>query len=230
MADSNPKQDDPASRASSALGDATQQAGERLRDEASRAAGEATQQAKTLLRRQKDLAAEQIEGMAQILRRTSEELQAQHPGMVADCTRQVVRTIDGLAAALRDRDINTLIADVEDYARHQPALFMAGATAAGFMLARFLKSSARRREAGPAQTHGAGHASGHQAASGGYRGADAPGTAATGSAGYAAGPGASSGAVPVAPSIQPDSPSTLQGSPNKAAADEVNRAMKKESR
>ncbi|HEX6980734.1 MAG TPA: hypothetical protein VF342_15695 [Alphaproteobacteria bacterium] len=230
MADSNPKQDDPASRASSALGDATQQAGERLRDEASRAAGEATQQAKTLLRRQKDLAAEQVEGMAQILRRTSDELQAQHPGMVADYTRQIVRTVDGLATALRDRDIDTLISDVEDYGRRQPALFMAGTVAAGFMLARFLKSSARRRDAEPAQGHGPSHASGHQGASG-YRGAGAPGPAATGSSGYAAGPGASPGAIPVTSPIQPDSPPSLQGSPNKAAsADEVNRAMKKESR
>jgi hypothetical protein len=43
---------------------------------------------------------------------------------------------------------------VEDFARRQPALFIGGSVAAGFALARFLKSSAdrREREEGPRET------------------------------------------------------------------------------
>lgn len=45
--------------------------------------------------------------------------------------------LDAASRALRDRDASRLVHDINDFARRQPALFIGGALAAGFALARF---------------------------------------------------------------------------------------------
>jgi hypothetical protein len=49
--------------------------------------------------------------------------------------------LDSVATVLRDQDPRSIVRAVEGFARRQPALFVAGSVAAGFALARFLKSS-----------------------------------------------------------------------------------------
>ena len=46
---------------------------------------------------------------------------------------------------MRERSLDDLIGTVEDFARRQPVAFIGGAVAAGFGLARLMKSSADRR-------------------------------------------------------------------------------------
>ncbi len=55
--------------------------------------------------------------------------------------------LEDLASDIRDRDFADLYAEVEDFARRRPAAVAAGAGIAGFLVARFLKSSADRRAA-----------------------------------------------------------------------------------
>jgi len=49
--------------------------------------------------------------------------------------------IEQISDYLRDRNVEDFIDDAQDMARRQPALFVGGAFALGFLMARFLKSS-----------------------------------------------------------------------------------------
>ncbi len=50
--------------------------------------------------------------------------------------------LDGIAGSLRDRTFGELYGEAEDFARRQPVAVGIGAVAVGFLLARFIKSSA----------------------------------------------------------------------------------------
>lgn len=58
--------------------------------------------------------------------------------------RLIESAADGLerfSGALRGRDLNALVADVEGFARRQPVAFFGAAMMAGFLAVRFLKAS-----------------------------------------------------------------------------------------
>jgi hypothetical protein len=62
----------------------------------------------------------------------------------AAATRIAEQTADGLerlSGTLRGKDLNTLVREIESFARAQPAVFLGTAVAAGFLVTRFLKSS-----------------------------------------------------------------------------------------
>ena len=58
----------------------------------------------------------------------------------AQAVQQVADHIEGFAARLREGDLPTSIRGVSNFARQNPALFVAGAALAGFAATRFLKS------------------------------------------------------------------------------------------
>lgn len=129
--------------ATSAVSDIAQQATDRVRDQASRAAGQVQDQAQAFFTEQKDVAADHIEGVAKVLHDTVDQLRQRSPGAVTDYAERAVESLDSVANALRERDVRDLVGQVEDFARRQPVLFLAGTVAIGFALARFLKSSGR---------------------------------------------------------------------------------------
>jgi hypothetical protein len=129
--------------ATSAVSGIAQQATERVREQASRAAGQAQHQAQAFLSQQKDVAAGHLEGVAKVLHDTVDQLRERSPGAVTEYAERAVDSLDSVAAALRDQDVRSLVGQVEDFARRQPVLFLAGSVAIGFALARFLKSSSR---------------------------------------------------------------------------------------
>lgn len=125
--------------------DTAKQAASEIRERAADMAGEATQQARSMLQGQKELAADRIENFADMLRDTARRMDEEAPGALAGYAQQAVSGLDSAAQALRTKNIDTLIADVEGFARRQPTVFLLGSVAAGFALARFLKSSSERR-------------------------------------------------------------------------------------
>lgn len=129
--------------ATSTISGVAQQATELVREQASRAAGQAQHQAQTFLSQQKDVAADHIEGVVKVLHDTVDQLRERSPGAVTEYAERAVGSLDSVAAALREQDVRSLIGQVEDFARRQPVLFLAGSVAVGFALARFLKSSTR---------------------------------------------------------------------------------------
>ena len=67
--------------------------------------------------------------------------------MVARTVHEAARGVESLSDNLSNRNVNELIDSAAQLARAQPALFIGGSIAAGFALARFLKSSGRQRPA-----------------------------------------------------------------------------------
>jgi hypothetical protein len=104
---------------------------------------EARETGKSLLDNQKRAAADSLDGWVQALRKTAEQLQRDDSSVAVFAQRAA----DGLAefsGSLRQRDVDSLIAQAQDFARRRPAIFLGGALVTGFVLARFLKSSGQR--------------------------------------------------------------------------------------
>jgi hypothetical protein len=125
----------------SAVSDAAHRATEQVREQASRAAGQAQERTQAFLSEQKEVAAEHIDGVVKVLHDTVDQLREHSPGAVSDYAERAVDGLDSVAQALREQDVRALVGRVEDFARRQPVLFIAGSVAIGFALARFLKSS-----------------------------------------------------------------------------------------
>jgi len=102
---------------------------------------QAKRQAKSTLDEQKSRTAEQLGGIAGALRQTGEQLQGQDNAMVAQYAQGAADQIERFSNYLQTADVSELWRETQNLARRQPELFVAGALAGGFLLARFLKSS-----------------------------------------------------------------------------------------
>jgi hypothetical protein len=148
-------------------------------------AGEIRGAAESLLDEGKDRAIDTVHGVAQALRKTAEGLQEAEGGeFVARYAEQAADQIERFTESMRDRHLTDVVADLDDFARRQPTLFLVGAVAAGFIVGRFMSASGdrRRHEAATYGRTSPGHASqGRASRDGGAQGR------AGGMAGYGAG-------------------------------------------
>jgi hypothetical protein len=90
-------------------------------------------------------AGEQMTSIAQAMRRSAEELRNQGNETPARLVDQASRKVEMVGVYLTSSDSDTILRDVEDFARRQPAVIAGGAAIVGFALARFLGASSRRR-------------------------------------------------------------------------------------
>ncbi len=118
--------------------------GEEARKQASAAADAVKESARKAAEQQKTAGADQIGGVAHAVEAAANELQGKMP-QAAEYVRGVAGQLDSLAATMRERSVDDLIAQSADFARKQPAAFFAGTVAVGFAFSRFLKSSASRQ-------------------------------------------------------------------------------------
>jgi len=114
--------------------------------EEARAQGEdlldtARERAESLAEEQKAMGAEKASKFAQAIRHAAQDLEGASPE-VARHVRGAADSVQGIAAALRDRSAGQLLEDATAFARRQPTVFFGVAALAGFALARFMKSSA----------------------------------------------------------------------------------------
>jgi len=114
---------------------------EQAKQKVSEGVDQAKRQAKSTLDEQKSRTAEQLGGIAGALRQTGEQLQEQDNAMVAQYAQGAADQIERFSNYLQTADISELWREAQNLARRQPELFVAGALASGFLLARFLKSS-----------------------------------------------------------------------------------------
>jgi ElaB/YqjD/DUF883 family membrane-anchored ribosome-binding protein len=124
----------------SAAGAATQhqvgRLGEQMREAAS-----------SLIDEQKERMAVAVHGIADMLRRTADTLERENNATAAHYADQAAAQIDRISDTVRNRELSDMVAGTEDFARRQPALFIAGAVAAGFVIGRLLARPARREDA-----------------------------------------------------------------------------------
>jgi hypothetical protein len=103
------------------------------------------QQATSRLDHQKETAITGFASVADAIRQVGQSLREQEQGGItqyaAEYGERAAEQIERLTDYLRERDVNQLVGEVEDFARRQPALFIGGAFLLGLAGARFLKSS-----------------------------------------------------------------------------------------
>ena len=121
---------------------------EQTKQAAADAAADAKQQARSFAEERKDEAADRVDGVANALRNAAGSLDDQDQTAMAGYARQAASGLEQVSNAISNRSLDDLVETVEDFARRQPVAFLGGAALAGFVMARFAKSSAERRHAG----------------------------------------------------------------------------------
>lgn len=98
------------------------------------------EQVRPQIESQKDRVADQVGMVANALRQTGQNLNRDEAGPLADYADRGAEQIEQFSQYLRNHDLTDLVGEVEDFARRQPTLFMAGAFGLGLLAARFLRS------------------------------------------------------------------------------------------
>jgi hypothetical protein len=122
------------------MGQVQEQAGQMLQS--------AREQATSQLSSQKERAVGSLGTLASVLHDAGRQARDQDQATVAQYVDVVADQVDSLATALKDQDLNQLIMSTGQFARRQPALFLAAAFAVGFAGARLLKSAAPQQGGG----------------------------------------------------------------------------------
>lgn len=116
---------------------------EKVRETASTLAHDAKEQAREQFDSRKGTAIGELDGLASALRRAGSELD-NSSGMSGKVLSTVADRIESFSRSLDGRDLDGIVHDVEGFARRNPAAFLGGAIAIGFLASRFLKSSSTR--------------------------------------------------------------------------------------
>lgn len=104
--------------------------------------GEVVQeQAETYFIQQRDNAAEQSHKLTSVLQKTADEFDQQQQPFLSKQTRKLADTTERFANNLRDKDLRSVCDQAQSFSRREPALFVGGVIAAGFLVSRFLRSS-----------------------------------------------------------------------------------------
>lgn len=100
--------------------------------------------AQSLIDEQKERMAAAVHDIADVLRRTADTLERENKVTAAHYAGRVAAQVDRFSATVREREFGEMVASTEDFARRQPALFIAGAVAAGFVIGRLLARPRQR--------------------------------------------------------------------------------------
>ncbi|HYE34247.1 hypothetical protein [Methylocaldum sp.] len=117
-----------------------------MKQEMQRLKEEAKQRGESLFKGQRNAAAAEVGGMAEALHRTAQQLNEREQPTTARYIDRAAGTLDRMVNTIREGDLRSMVRQTENFARRNPGVFFGGSVLAGFMLSRFFKSSAERRE------------------------------------------------------------------------------------
>lgn len=104
--------------------------------------GEAAQhQAEGYFNQQRDNAAEQSHKLTGVLQKMADEFDNQQQPFFSKQARKFADTTERFSHNLRDKDLRGVCNEAQSFSRREPALFIGGVIAAGFLVSRFLRSS-----------------------------------------------------------------------------------------
>jgi hypothetical protein len=115
------------------------------KDVAQDVAGRAKEQGRAAFDEQKESAAGTVDSAANAFRNTAQQLRGEGQAQTGHYVEMLADQLQSLGSQLRNKNLDTLIRDAEDFGRRSPGTFLAGSMIAGFVLARFLKSSSEHR-------------------------------------------------------------------------------------
>ncbi|REC94725.1 hypothetical protein [Kushneria indalinina] len=116
-----------------------EQAQQKARETADQARDEALRRADS----QKGFVADYVSNFSEAVRSMAMQFKDQDQVSLADYTYRLADKTDTFADRLRDENSESLLKQAQDFSRREPALFIGGMVAGGFLLSRFLKSSNR---------------------------------------------------------------------------------------
>jgi vacuolar-type H+-ATPase subunit H len=122
--------------------DKAEQVGNEAKQQAKRVASQVTEQAKSSAETRKREVAEDLGSVADAVRQTTYE--AETNPTIMEYGQKVADQIEGVSSYLNEHDVEDILADVEDFGRRKPAVFLGGAFMLGLVVGRFLRSSANR--------------------------------------------------------------------------------------
>jgi len=135
----------------SGVGTTSSASGKRTVDEAKeyagKVAGRAKEQGRSLFDRQKDSATKQVDSVVNAFRNTAGQLEGEGQSQTGRYVNMTADRLESFGRRLREKDLDSLVHDAENLSRRAPGAFFAGSLIAGFLFARFLKSSAEHRYA-----------------------------------------------------------------------------------
>jgi hypothetical protein len=119
-------------------------------DQAKEQTGQAMDQVRgsafQMMDQQKQRAADGLGSVASALHQTGDSLQGGDQGAIGQYAHRAADTVDQLAQQIRDKDVEQLLSEAENFARREPEVFLGGAVLLGLLASRFLKASARRSQ------------------------------------------------------------------------------------
>ena len=122
-------------------GDAATGIRERARDVVGQAKEKASEQLESKFSSSKTRAAETLSGVAQTLRSSTQQLRDQNQDGASRAMERAADGVERFANYLQGANVDDVIDSVHEFARRQPAAFIGGAFALGFLASRFLKAS-----------------------------------------------------------------------------------------
>lgn len=92
---------------------------------------------------QKNRATDGVTSVAQAVRQSTQQLRDNRHETIAQYVDQAVDGVERFANRLKEKDVNELVREAQQFARRNPAVFVGTAFGIGVVAARFLKSSNR---------------------------------------------------------------------------------------
>ena len=118
---------------------------EEAKDKARQAAGQARTKAREQVDQRSTQAGERVGSAAEDVRSVADELRRQGKDTPAKYADQAAERAERLGSYLKESDGETILRDVEDFARSKPWAVAAGGLALGFAASRLLKASSTER-------------------------------------------------------------------------------------
>lgn len=85
--------------------------------------------------------AEGLQSVAQAFKSSGQKLRDEQHPQIAQFTDQTAERVERLSSYIQDRDMRSMMTEVQGMAKREPALFLGAAFAIGLLGARFLKSA-----------------------------------------------------------------------------------------
>jgi ElaB/YqjD/DUF883 family membrane-anchored ribosome-binding protein len=126
------------------LGTAAADLGKEAQEQVLNLTEQVRQQATTQLTSQKERAVDTLETVSLLLHQAGEHAHQQDKALLANYVDKAAQQVGTLSESLAQQDVTQIIQTTKDFARREPMLFVGGALAAGFLGARFLRSSAQQ--------------------------------------------------------------------------------------
>ncbi|HEY0305268.1 MAG TPA: hypothetical protein VGC44_09850 [Longimicrobiales bacterium] len=113
---------------------------DRARDAVQQVKDRAGERIESRISDSKSRAAETLSGVASSLKSSSQQLRDQQHEGASRAIERAAEGVERFASYLQETNVDDVVESVHEFARRQPAAFIGGAFALGFMASRFLKA------------------------------------------------------------------------------------------